>query len=626
MKQRRAMKLYVAKWVHTIGRSGSASPGCVVWAPRRKGYSMKYMIFKKGCVARFATWFAASLAAAGLWLAIAGLPLDAQNQDPGPAQYPQQDPQQGPPQYPQQDPQQGQPQYPQQDPQQGQPQYPPQDSQQGQPQYPPQGPPQDSQQGPPQYPQQDSQVGPAQSPAQGPVQAPGSVARVSFVQGGVQIASGGQTSFAQAVMNMPLVEGTRLQTGSDGQAEIEFNDGSVARLTPNSSLDVLHLGQDSVQLQQDSGLTYYELNVGQGHPPYTVQFANAGVAPTGNSIFRLDLDNVPEIAVMTGTVEVTGNNMAPANLGDNQTLRFQGNGNAPYTVAQSINPDSWDQWNQDRDNAIAQEATQQTNVRDQAGDSNNENWNDLDAYGNWYPMQGAGNVWVPSGVDAGWDPYGYGYWGYYPGFGYTWISGYPWGWLPYHCGAWNYYSFGWGWRPGVCGGWAPIAGFRGYPGYYIPARPVFRVGIGGPILSQRLVFVDRGPQSRGPWGPGHVVAFANHQATLNIGGRVVAPVSRVDFHSDAFAGGRGTTPGVRTVLDNRAAFSGGGSQYRAPVQSYRAPQTQPYNSFNQSRSTYAPRTQPVAPHYSAPPPRYSAPAPHYSAPPAYHPSAPAGRR
>src|ERR1039458_10025115 len=38
----------------------------------------------------------------------------------------------------------------------------------------------------------------------------------------------------------------------------------------------------------------------------------------------------------------------------------------------------------------------------------------------------------------GWAPYSMGMWSWYPGMGYTWISGEPWGWMPYHFGSWNF--------------------------------------------------------------------------------------------------------------------------------------------------------------------------------------------
>ena len=51
-----------------------------------------------------------------------------------------------------------------------------------------------------------------------------------------KILQGETTQFDQAQANMPLLAGYTLSTGEDGQAEVEFTDGSVARVTPNSQL------------------------------------------------------------------------------------------------------------------------------------------------------------------------------------------------------------------------------------------------------------------------------------------------------------------------------------------------------------------------------------------------------
>jgi len=61
-------------------------------------------------------------------------------------------------------------------------------------------------------------------------------ARLSFLQGDVTVDHLDNTAGDPAQINMPLAEGARLTTGEDGQAEVEFEDGSVVRLTPNSSL------------------------------------------------------------------------------------------------------------------------------------------------------------------------------------------------------------------------------------------------------------------------------------------------------------------------------------------------------------------------------------------------------
>jgi hypothetical protein len=471
------------------------------------------------------------------------------------------------------------------------------------------------------------------------------VARVSFVQGSVQLLAGQGNDFQQAVMNMPVVDGSRLQTGGDGQAEVEFGDGSVARLTPNSGLQFDHLAQDQVQIRQLGGLSYYEFNVGQGHPAFNVQFANLSMQPAANSIVRVGLDAGWDVAVIAGGINVQGDGIPGVNVSENQSIRAGAdNSGAPYTVAQGVNGDSWDNWNQDRDQAIAQEASVQTPVRDDAANPQSENWNDLDADGNWYPVEGEGNVWVPAGVGPGWDPYGAGYWAYYPTIGYTWISSYPWGWLPYHCGSWNYYSFGWGWSPGRNPGrtWAPVTVVRAHPpGWSMPLYPPG----GARPLPGRLVAVDRGPVAKGPWAFNHgIVPRPDHQQALNWNGRSITPIGRTDVRPQAFSNARGTAPGSRAVLSGtfpgpaqrpgpgNTYLSGGNSSRPVGTQNVRPPvgptltppqgaiqrppqgmnprpnvAYPPSQSYNQ-RSNYQARPMPAT-HYSAPPP------PHYSAPP-----------
>lgn len=497
--------------------------------------------------------------------------------------------------------------------------------------------------------------------------APTDVARISFVQGSAQLSAGQGSDFSQAVVNMPVVDGSRLQSGGDGQVEVEFGDGSVARLTPNSTLQIDHVGQDQVVLEQLSGLSYYELNTGDGHPPYDLQANGVDVQPTTNSILRISLDGGLEVAVITGAVRAGSNGAAPVDVAQNQSLRAGGDNNgAPFAVTQGFNSDSWDNWNQDRDQAIAQEAALQTPVRDDSAQPQSENWNDLDADGNWYPVEGSGNVWVPTGVSPGWDPYGAGYWGYYPTMGYTWISAYPWGWLPYHCGAWNYYGFGWGWSPGSgCGRvWSPVVIARSHPqGWSMPPRPP--IGI-RPLPGQRLVVVDRGAVATGPWGfhgerprPTHV------QQPLNFRGASIMPVQRQDVRAYGFQAAKGTSPGTRSVLSGAPAFQPTRQGYNgayvrngstvgvpAPRPGFAAPpvrpQSQPaptmqrppemqrpqerpnvgYPAIQNDRSNYVPRTPAPPVHYSAPPPRFEAP--HYQAPPPPPPSAarpaPGGRR
>jgi hypothetical protein len=332
--------------------------------------------------------------------------------------------------------------------------------------------------------------------------------RLSDVQGTVQILEGSDVDFKQAQLNMPVVQGMRIVASEDGRAEIQFEDGSVARVTPNSSITMAKLGRSEdgstvTVIQANRGLTYYELN-GRGSD-YTVKFGVDGISPNDGSIFRVDLDSAPVLSVMHGSVHISNSSGLSADIHTNQTARFDVSSPNEYQLLENVAAISWDQWNSDRDDALAELDQSATEVRADTGNPDNPAWSDLDAYGSWYDVPGYGAGWAPSGVGEDWDPYGLGSWGYYSGVGYTWISGYQWGWWPYRCGAWNYFDgFGWMWFPGNCGwgeagldeDWYPYAVIQTMPvGYKCLRRPAkFRRPGHGPVPHQPLVAINRGPE------------------------------------------------------------------------------------------------------------------------------------
>src|ERR1051325_8066354 len=67
------------------------------------------------------------------------------------------------------------------------------------------------------------------------------IVRLSYLQGDVSIDLGQGAGSQRAVINMPIVEGSRVWTGNDGQAEVEFEDGSTVRITPNTGLEFVAL-------------------------------------------------------------------------------------------------------------------------------------------------------------------------------------------------------------------------------------------------------------------------------------------------------------------------------------------------------------------------------------------------
>ena len=451
--------------------------------------------------------------------------------------------------------------------------------------------------------------------------------RLSDVEGRVQVFSGSQQDFDQAQLNMPVMEGMRLVTGGDGRVEVQFEDGSVARVTPNSSITLsqLHRNADGgtvTEIDATGGLSYYELNGRSGE--YSVRFASETATPADSTIFRVNLDQSPELAVMHGSAHVTDGQNLTVDVHTNQTLHFDGQNADQYDVAQSVAADSWDQWNSDRDQALSVLEEGATEARASSGNPDDPAWSDLDYYGDWYDVPGYGQAWAPSGVGPGWDPFGAGAWGYYSGVGYTWISAYSWGWWPYHCGAWNYFNtFGWMWFPGNCGwgsvgaGWYPYATvWRTPPGYRLPVRPL-PPGRGGLPPHGRLprpepmIAVNRSSDAVQQF---RAVGQPKPAArTFEYGGQQIHPeVASVHVRETGPLGESFTSSAVRSnpqIFGSMPDRSGGLTQGNNSRNAYQPSQRGYTPSYNPSRPASGSRPS-EAPHYSAPP----------AAAPAAHPS------
>ena len=399
---------------------------------------------------------------------------------------------------------------------------------------------------------------PGVPPTAAPARTPSRVARLTFTVGDVRIDRVTGNNTQVAVLNMPLSEGTVITTGDDGQAEVEFEDGSVARLTPNSSLSLVNLslgagGVAQARLALLHGLGYFELRAGTNSQT-SVDAQGDLITPIENSTLRVNLDEPPAIvAVLDGMahVDYQGGTQTSslADVSAGQSLRDDPipsqSGERRFLVKQEIDPESWDQWNEARDQAAGAEASNQTAARQGFAGDQGYGWSDLDANGSWYDVPGQGPIWQPdvaanpggdgSSDGGGFDPYDFGNWTWQPGAGYVWASGYGWGWTPYRCGTWNYWNgFGWGWSPNLyCGAY----GFGGY-GYGInlgnpprifhrPIRPVPRPG------PHPLVRVHGGIAPLSPGG--HVPA----STPKTIAGAVATPFPAI---------GGGSTPRGGTAL------------------------------------------------------------------------------
>ena len=457
--------------------------------------------------------------------------------------------------------------------------------------------------------------------------------RLSSVEGAVQLSQGNQILAQQALANTPLFEGTQISTSEDGRAEVQFEDGSVARISPNSALTLGSLAQQGAQMQTDlvlnSGLGYFEIQGNGQMNQVRVHFGSDVATVSGFTVLRVNLDYPPgEIAVFAGNAHIEGGNTLALDLHGGQSVKLDGTGvgtgTGDYVVAETIEPDSWDTWNSDRDQALTAEQSSRTAATSAVPNASNPAWSDLDANGNWYDVPGQGYVWSPyEAASANWDPYGNGSWMWTPQYGYIWVSGEPWGYTPYSSGDWSYYDgFGWGWEPGLgvpwWGGGGFFFNFHNPPfRFHPPHRPVggprpgngapFRVA-GGRYQPYPVITVNRLHET-----PGAAPLHARN-APITVAGNTVQPLHALaprPAYENAFAGG-GARGNVGAGIGNSGARFGvaqPGVRYGVPSRAYA-----PVNTYHPPTNSYRPPA--YTPHYSAQShPTYSAPASH---------SAPAG--
>ncbi len=348
-------------------------------------------------------------------------------------------------------------------------------------------------------------------------------ARLAYFRGDVSVLNVDYPTGTSAQMNMPLLEGARMETGEDGEAEVEFEDGSLIRLTPRSSVLLSRMrassdGRYGTEMVLANGLIYAELRATSKYA-YRIEAGRDFVRPVANATVRIELDQPPAtVAVFDGTarVERVGAQADAGfrvDVGRGESLRGDSEAGGRYFLTQQIEHNSWDDWNEEREQGAANALAARTSARDRYAGDQGYGWSDLDANGTWFDA-GQGPVWQP--YDArltGFDPYGYGSWVWYPGPGYVWSSGYAWGWTPFRCGSWNYWpDFGWGWVPS--GGYGRGGGgFRGNgglgvtrrgntidlsnvpPGYMRPMPPAAGglEGPNGPVHIHPIIPVRSGP-------------------------------------------------------------------------------------------------------------------------------------
>lgn len=312
------------------------------------------------------------------------------------------------------------------------------------------------------------------------------IVRLSEVQGNVTMDRGTGKGYEATMQNMPIVEGAKLQT-DDGYAEVEFEDGSTMRLTPDSRVEfpqlVLHsTGAKASTVNIVRGMVYLNHENSKDNE-FTLKAGQASMTVPPSTHLRVEI-TWPKmvVSVFSGNVAVQSGGTTTT-IGKKENATLDATDASKVEVTKKIAEATYDGWDKQQIDYHKRYAKGNAS----AGGGYGYGISDLNYYGTFISTA-CGVMWQPYFTSAAWDPYANGAWAYYPGAGYSWVSPYPWGWLPYHSGSWAFcQGAGWGWQPG--GAWQGLVN-----GANIAAQPL-------PGKASAVAIYTGGPKPVGPPRP-----------------------------------------------------------------------------------------------------------------------------
>ncbi len=163
------------------------------------------------------------------------------------------------------------------------------------------------------------------------------IVRLSQVDGDVQIDRNTGQGYEKAFLNLPVTQGTKLRTGQDARAEIEFEDGSTLRITPGTVIEFPELarrdsGARASSLELQAGTAYLNFR-GDKQEEFTLSFGPERLSLTRPAHLRVELKEASAtVAVFKGDVEVNGSS-GQVDLEKKHSATFDLAGSDPYTLA-----------------------------------------------------------------------------------------------------------------------------------------------------------------------------------------------------------------------------------------------------------------------------------------------------
>src|SRR5664279_4902507 len=135
------------------------------------------------------------------------------------------------------------------------------------------------------------------------------IVRLSYLNGQVQTDRATGQGLERAILNTPIVQGMRVETGNDGLAEVEFENASALRIAENSEIQFRGLsmndnGAKINEIEVVKGVVYLDAR-SKGDDIYRLKSGDSTFLVQRDTQFRLSVG--PEqtrLAVFKGNVEL----------------------------------------------------------------------------------------------------------------------------------------------------------------------------------------------------------------------------------------------------------------------------------------------------------------------------------
>src|SRR6185295_8474209 len=146
-------------------------------------------------------------------------------------------------------------------------------------------------------------------------------------------------------INTPLLESDKVWVGSNGRAEVEFEDGTSLRLNSNSIVEFSHLGSrsssDAIEMQFVRGICSFEVQ--QSAMIFVIDTPLFSMRISEAASFRVDLeeDGSGRMVVFDGSIEVAGDK-AHLYVRKGEIIRFLSEDPDRYFLTADYQQDDWD--------------------------------------------------------------------------------------------------------------------------------------------------------------------------------------------------------------------------------------------------------------------------------------------